>query len=690
MNKQSVKYIAPGFLSGLLIFLCLSVFSAPVLGDEKKPRSREDLLFQEIPVVISAARKAQPLTEAPATMTVITADDIRYSGATTVPDLLRNVAGIEVISITARDQQVGIRGFNGPVNNKVLLIVDGRLVYDEFNSSIFWNMLPVGLTEIERIEVVKSPISSVYGAGAFSGVVNIITRSPEQLNGTTLHLTAGTGNTLIASFLHGGTTAGKRLQYKLSAEIDRVDEWEREPAESGGDIYRVNGVLNYLPGERTKLELSAGTTYTGNSNFLPDEFYGTIDLKSSIFYMMSRVQLNNFKISLSYKNKEDRHIWIQSGAILKPRTRSFDAELLHDIKLGNHSLLWGVNYHYRTFNKSELFSGGFNQHRWSAFIDGQLHISDKLRLTAGGRYDWHPQVGGHISPRFHLFYALHPGHNLRFSVSRAYINPVFSVFYLNLVMVDEYTIPPPFPPVPITFTVGILGNRDLEPEKTMSYELGIDSKWSDRFSLSLNLFFTQYNGFVRGTYSELFYEAGELFPGSPGGVLPKGFYSSFENGGDADGVGAELEARFKFNRWLSGYLNASFMRVTDRDDYIYTPEVNEEGNIRDDYPTLKVNAGLRLVLPRGFSLNLQANWVSSVHRELADESWRTYSVPVDDYLIVNGRLGFSFLKKKAEVALSVFNLFQNKHYQYPTLTAFPVPRSFQVGSRVRLTLIYKF
>ena len=121
-------------------------------NDEPYPK-RELLLFEEIPIVISAAKFEQPITESPSSISVITAEDIRRSGATTIADLLRRVPGLDVLRISPSDAQIAARGFNESNNNDILLLIDGRSAYVDFFGIVVWDALPIVLEEIERIEI---------------------------------------------------------------------------------------------------------------------------------------------------------------------------------------------------------------------------------------------------------------------------------------------------------------------------------------------------------------------------------------------------------------------------------------------------------------------------------------------------------------------------------------------------------
>lgn len=649
-------------------------------------QSKEKLLFKEIPVVITAARREQPIAEAPVTVTVITAEDIRYSGATTLPDLLRMVAGVDVMTITARDQQVAVRGFISSLSNKLPVLIDGRSVYEDPFGNVYWDSFSVGLHEIDRIEVVKSPASSLYGANAYSGIINIITQSPSQLKGTTLHLTAGTRNTLIGSLIHAGEAANKKIRYKISAEWEQNGEWgENKNEDKAGESTRVNGQLEYRPNNKIKLALSGGRSNIKKRKIFLAESVGTGQLSNTIDYLRFDFEYDNLKCRTFYKQTDAENIW--SGEEQSWRNSTFDAELVHSFQVGNrHSLVWGINFRHDRLGKNSLFPEDHRQDLWALFLDDEITISKHLRLTLGGRYDRHPLTRSRFSPRGNLFYSPTENHILRFSVAQAFRSPTFTTSFIYY---DKtYDIPLTSITYPLTFI--LQGNPLLKPEDITSYEIGYHGHWSRHLKVDMNLFYNQYADFIRSDWIVIYYDENELYPGLPGGTLPKAVVLSYQNGGAAWGIGGEIHLEVSVNQWIGGFLNYSFLQITDKDDNIFTDYVNEKNRIRTEYPTHKINANLRILFKNGFSLNFLGHWVANTQRFITDSELQHHLTPVPAYFIFNTLVSYTFWKEKAEVALSVFNLFNDNHYEYPTDMSLPIPNSRPIGRRIAFTLRIKF
>ena len=186
------------------------------------PPDFEDDAYER--VVVTASRFGQSPLDSPSTLSVITSEDIRLSGLTNIPDLLRRVAGVEAMAKSAGHTDISIRGFNRELSNKVLVLVDGRSTTWDFLGTTLWNMLPITIEEIDRIEIIRGPGSAIYGANAVTGVVNIITRTPgEGSNVATVQ--AGTPGVLGGSALITGRADADA--WRLSVGWQEHDRWGR-------------------------------------------------------------------------------------------------------------------------------------------------------------------------------------------------------------------------------------------------------------------------------------------------------------------------------------------------------------------------------------------------------------------------------------------------------------------------------
>ena len=211
----------PG-IAGLALVLGLQ--SLPGLAQNPSPidlsqASLEDLLKMQ---VTSVSKKEQPLSTAGAAVFVITEEDIRRSGATNIPDLLRMVPGVNVAQVNASTWAISVRGFNDVFANKVLVLVDGRSVYNPMTSGVVWSAQDVPLEDIERIEVIRGPGGTVWGANAVNGVINIITKSAKDTQGWTVDVGGGSPTTTQGLIEYGGAV-GTLGTYRVFGKFSDIE-----------------------------------------------------------------------------------------------------------------------------------------------------------------------------------------------------------------------------------------------------------------------------------------------------------------------------------------------------------------------------------------------------------------------------------------------------------------------------------
>ena len=184
---------------------------------------KTEQVFEE--TVVTASRAAQSPLDAPNSTSIITEQDVRLSGITKIPELLRRLAGVDIMEVTGAQTEVSLRGFNQRLSNKVLILVDGRSVYIDLLGATLWAALTINIEDIERIEVVRGPGSALYGADAFNGVINIITKAPGT-NGSGVNVGYGETNTTHATVWTGGRDGA--TAYRFSAGYEYYPRWSRE------------------------------------------------------------------------------------------------------------------------------------------------------------------------------------------------------------------------------------------------------------------------------------------------------------------------------------------------------------------------------------------------------------------------------------------------------------------------------
>lgn len=439
-------------------------------------------------VVVTASRVGQDPLDSPSTVTVLTADDIRLSGVLDVPDLLRRVVGVQMMAPAAGHTDTSIRGFQRKVNNKVLILVDGRSTYFDFLGTTFWGAIPVELEEIERIEVIRGPGSAVYGANAVTGVINIITRTPGEgpqvVSATAGNLGIGRGAAVASGRI--GTTS-----YRLSAGIAQHGRWAREvdvdgvkdPSVTpyfdddslGLEVLRVNARVDRTLGAKAAVSLSAGLANDQSEYYnigaLPN--YG-IDLQHRYLrgdLFLANVHLRAFWNDVSGKTGP----WLQY-----PGERDLNSDLDNDVvdlevevpetfETGpvEHVFNVGGGWRYKAI-KFGYLEGGYDaayiENHFQAYVNEQATLG-RVSGVASLRIDRHPllDLSQTISPRGALLVRLLDKTSLRATAGSAYRAPTALESYM------EFDLPTPADGVFITD----FGNPELAPERITSFELGV-------------------------------------------------------------------------------------------------------------------------------------------------------------------------------------------------------------------------
>src|SRR5580658_5669619 len=207
-----------------LILLGISVPCMAQTGPPPSQNGLADASLEELMniQVTSVSKKTQRLSSTAASVFVISAEDIRRSGITVIPELLRLAPGVQVARLSSGSWAIGIRGFNDEYSNKLLVLVDGRSVYNVFYTGVFWDTLNLPVDDIERIEVIRGPSAAMWGTNAVNGVINIITKSAKSTQGLLVAGGVGSETTSAETVRYGGAAA-TGVDYRIGAQNTQFD-----------------------------------------------------------------------------------------------------------------------------------------------------------------------------------------------------------------------------------------------------------------------------------------------------------------------------------------------------------------------------------------------------------------------------------------------------------------------------------
>jgi outer membrane receptor protein involved in Fe transport len=625
--------------------------------------------------VVTASRRAQSSLEAPNATTVITAEDIRLSGATSLVELLRRVPGADVMTMGVGSANFSLRGFNQRIANKVLVLVDGRSEYQDFLGMTLWSSIPIGLEEIDRIEVIRGPGSALYGANAMLGVVNIITRAPGT-GRRQITATAGGGNTAAGSFVSYGAAGGMR--YRLAVGYGQMDKWSRDFGDDRPDM-RLNepdpdigfrGARGSVATEYTfapGLELALST---GVHRFAT-ELYPLGTLRNFFMdglgaYGKADATLGPVKLKAFWN-----HVDADAGPQYEP--------------IGQRSLVTHVSSH--VFNGEALFSKGFQlggEHLLNVGVEGRLkrvtwaYLGDQkeefhaaafvqdewrpvkpLRLVASYRVDRHPllaegQPGLAHSPRVSAVFIPLEGHAFRASGASAFREPTFLESYTDLLV--------PAPGVPGASAL-TQGSRTLKPERMVAFEIGYRGEAP---TLGIDWDVALYQNTVTnliGVSPVQRLPAGESFH-EPSGTYLVG-RSTFQNEQDTyTSRGAELGVSLAPIDGLGVKVSTAFQKVSSDD------EATGQCGPCSQAPQLKLFGGVTYRTRVDLEFGVDAAYTSSstwIEREPAPGDptrIEFFANGLPAYTILNARVGYEVIQDKLTVAVVGSNL-AGAHSQHP-------------------------
>ncbi len=499
LNYSSARRL-PGaaiFLLGALCAHAQSPSDASSLADQ----SLNQLLNTP---VVTVSKREQPLSKAPAAVFVITREDIHRSGATTIPELLRLAPGVQVDRITATQWAVSIRGFNGLWSNKLLVLIDGRTIYSEIFSGVDWEMQDVIFEDIDRIEVVRGPGSSIWGANAMNGVINIVTRQAADTTGATLKASTGNLDRARALVQYGGAIGGTsfRVYGKFRDESLPLFDGEKYPDthRQGSAGFRIDRSLTLRDSLTVQGDgyIGATTDYelrpVSLPNYLPGIF--NVDGHPASFDVQAkwtRSFSDTAEISLQAFGGNNQRI--EDG--IDARDSTFDVELQNGFALGTrNSVLWGLEsrtirdrilgtpvFDFNPVSRSQVLTSGF-------FTDDITVVPDRLVLSVGVKVEKYSFTGVQPEPSAHLAWTPSKNQTVWASVGRAVRIP--SRFELDI-RLDAAVAPGPLPDI-----FRVIGNPHAASETLLAYEAGHRIKLGNRVSLDTAAYYNHY-GTLRST-----------------------------------------------------------------------------------------------------------------------------------------------------------------------------------------------
>jgi iron complex outermembrane recepter protein len=458
--------------------------------------SIEDLMnFQ----VTSVSKTQQSLSQAASAVFVITPEAIRRSGANNIPDLLRMVPGVDVAQINANTWAITARGFNARFSNELLVLMDGRTVYTPTFGGVFWDVLDLPLGNIERIEVIRGPGGSLWGANAVNGVVNIITKKSSATLGA--QLVAGDGNVEqgFGTIQYGGGV-GKRTDYRVYTKYFNQGQFPSKTGANGGDGWRM-----LHGGFRSDSMLSAkdtlmcqGDVYsareglpTSDVSLIPNLATQDLQLFPNIgggFLQAAWNRTSSARSNISLQVSYDTY---QRNDRLREGRRTFHLDFQHNFDLGvRQQIVWGGTYRYSS-SRSDGFSGislvpaDLNTQLFSSFIQDEVAIvPNHLLLTFGAKLEHNHYTGFGIMPSARVAWRSGQNRTLWAAVSKTEESPSETDAALRA-DAGEFAGPGGIPVL-----VTLFGNPLVANEESADYEIGYRTMVGELLSIDFAAYYS--------------------------------------------------------------------------------------------------------------------------------------------------------------------------------------------------------
>jgi len=586
------------FYISICLFLC---FLTKVFGLDE-----EELFFFE-DQILSGSHLPTQLTKAPFTITILENREIQLSGFSEIYDILRFQPGIVYFHNSASEVSLGMRGTSQFLSNNLLLLLDGKPIYDELLGNNFWSFLPITIYDVDRIEIIRGPESVIYGANAFSGVINIITKKAVT-SSKKVEFSSAIG-TPYRHLYHFAFSPYKNYKFYFSGAWDEVGSFEKYQHRTRRiRKFFFNFDHNLFGNDSLSLMLGLSD---GDYEFKP---YGIPGLSHRYGYQLfSNINYRKYPYNFDF-------IWQKiEGKCPERKSHYLDIIRQQLIKTlldhPKHQFLFGLGWDYYRIDSSNL-GGRHEQFLYHFFFEDHYKLGGNFILVSALRFDHHPITGEHFTPKISLIYSLKPGHSFRFSWGRAFKNPSLFQTYKNFCQDN----------------VCHKGSNNLNSEKIDVFEASYQGFLRSNIYLSFAIFYNIYRDILsaqafRGTGCRL--------------IIPS------YNNGKMYQYGYEVETSFDFSS-LTAKINYTYIHL-DKDDRVAWGPI----------PSHQINLSL-LFKKRFFFANFSYHWQS--------EAFYTYHVEPDYYIDIDtipsyDWATFSFGVQYDNYILSflVENLFNNLH-----------------------------
>jgi len=469
------------------------------------------------PIVITGSRKEQPLESTPVALTVLSEGQLEQIPTDDYQDVFRLVPGMNVTMNSAGDISINARKATGLIATGTLAMVDSRTVYNDFNGQVWWNSIPTDPGEIKQIEVQRGPGGAIWGANSNDGVVNIITKTPREMQGASFLLGVGELETAYGSLTYAGVK--DRLGYKATAGYYQQGEPYEAPSgtvpgsefpgnpngtqyptypNEGTEQLKFSGRVDFDQDEKTRWSASAG--YGGFEGLLlTPGGPGSFGPGSHSAYAKGQWTRQAMEVNLYFNYLETTGEFLLIPLADHIKTRMVNLDFSDSRLLGNWNLLtYGGSVRHSEFDVS-LTPGAPDRDEYGVFAQDEMRFNQYFTGILGVRVDNIDPFGTYASPRASLLFSPFSGNTFRISANRAYRAPSWIEQYIDAHSLTVITIPAPSPSgtLDLVFPLLVQTPEILEPEELTSLEIGWVGNWTDRIETTVSAYYNNTDNLVR-------------------------------------------------------------------------------------------------------------------------------------------------------------------------------------------------
>jgi iron complex outermembrane receptor protein len=507
----------PARIGGLFV-LSLTLLGGEVLGQSSRPTpqpatqaaGQRDLT--QVPIedlmnirVTSVSKTEQKMLQAAAAIFVITQEDIRRSGATNIPDLLRLVPGLDVSQINANNWAISARGFNRQFENKLLVLIDGRAVYTPLDGGVNWDTQDVPPEDIDRIEVIRGPGATLWGANAVNGVINIVTKKAADTQGGLITGGGGTEGQALGTAQYGGTLRGS-TSYRIFTNYLNHNSL---PAVGGGsgddDWHLLHGGFRADTSISTKDSLTVqGDLYTGREGATIIHIFSIDPPVVGNLNVLTGLSGGNLfgRWNHAFSSRSDTTFqfyfdnYKRTGPEADETRHTIDFDFNHHFAWGSRQdVIWGAGYRRTWDHTLGTIDQAFNPsdaglQLFTFFVQDTITLQpDRVYLTTGTKVEDNYFTGLELEPSARLAWTPSNWMTLWSAISRAARSPTQRNIGLNAALA---VFPDPAgssTPVEVI----LFGTPKLMSEHVVAYEAGFRAQPKARLSIDVSTFFNHYD-----------------------------------------------------------------------------------------------------------------------------------------------------------------------------------------------------